>query len=137
MQLPGIEFDGDFIGDSTTALSYPSVPQTLVVIGGGYIGLELGSVWSRLGSKVIVLEGMDHILPGLDQEIAKMARRIFEKQGLEFHTGMWVEQRKRAGRGCEVKCKDTPVDRMRTGVGVRRPRAQHQRDRTGNRRRQN
>lgn len=109
MQLPGIEFDGDFIGDSTTALSYSSVPQSLVVIGGGYIGLELGSVWSRLGSQVIVLEGMEQILPGLDQEIAKMARRIFEKQGLEFRTGMWVESAKKAGRGCEVKCKNTPV----------------------------
>ena len=109
MRLPGIEFDGDFIGDSTTALSYPNVPQSLVVIGGGYIGLELGSVWSRLGSKVIVLEGTEQILPGLDQEIAKMARRIFEKQGLEFRTGMWVESAKKVGRNCEVKCKDNPV----------------------------
>ncbi len=71
MRLPGIEFDGEYIGDSTAALSYPNVPKTLVVIGGGYIGLELGSVWSRLGSKVIVLEGMDQILPGLDREIAR------------------------------------------------------------------
>ncbi len=109
MNLPGIEFDGDLIGDSTTALSYPSVPQRLVVIGGGYIGLELGSVWSRLGSEVTILEGLDRILPGLDQEIARQARRIFEKQGLEFKTGMWVESAKKIGRRCEVKCKDTPV----------------------------
>ncbi len=105
MQLPGIEFDNDFIGDSTTALSYPSVPQSLVVIGGGYIGLELGSVWSRLGSKVTVLEGTEQILPGLDGELARVARRIFEKQGLDFQTGMWVESAKRSGSSCEVQCK--------------------------------
>ena len=60
MMLPGIEFDDNYIGDSTTALSYDKVPKKLVVIGGGYIGLELGSVWSRLGSEVIVLEAMEY-----------------------------------------------------------------------------
>ncbi len=120
MLLPGIEFDGDLIGDSTTALSYPNVPSRLVVIGGGYIGLELGSVWSRLGSQVTILEGMDRILPGLDQEIAKLARRTFEKQGLEFQTSMWVESAKKTGRCCEVKCKNTPViecDRVLVSAG--------------------
>ena len=120
MQLPGIEFDGNLIGDSTTALSYPNVPSRLVVIGGGYIGLELGSVWSRLGSQVTILEGMDRILPGLDQEIAKLARRTFEKQGLEFQTSMWVESAKKTGRCCEVKCKHTPViecDRVLVSAG--------------------
>lgn len=120
MQLPGIEFDGDFIGDSTTALSYSGVPRTLVVIGGGYIGLELGSVWNRLGSKVIVLEGMDRVLAGLDQEIARVAKRTFEKQGLEFRTSMWVESAKRSGKGCEVKCKDhDPIacDRVLVSAG--------------------
>ena len=105
MMLPGIEYDGDFIGDSTTALSYPAVPGKLVVIGGGYIGLELGSVWSRLGSEVVVLEAMPAVLAGLDGEIAKQARRTFEKQGLTFTTGAFVESAKRAGKGCEVKCK--------------------------------
>ncbi len=120
MQLPGIEFDGDLIGDSTTALSYPVTPRRLVVIGGGYIGLELGSVWSRLGSQVTILEGMDRILPGLDNEIGNLARRIFEKQGLEFKTNMWVESAKKVGRVCEVKCKDTPViecDRVLVSAG--------------------
>ena len=120
MQLPGVEFDNDLIGDSTTALSYPSVPPTLVVIGGGYIGLELGSVWSRLGSKVIILEGMDRVLAGLDHEIGKQARRTMEKQGLEFRTSMWVESAKIVGRGCEVKCKETPViecDRVLVSAG--------------------
>ena len=105
MQLPGIHMDGEYVGDSTTALSYDQVPDTLVVIGGGYIGLELGSVWSRLGSKVTVLEAMDRVLPGLDMEIAKQARRVFEKQGLVFQTGMFVESAKRKGDACEVVCK--------------------------------
>lgn len=120
MRLPGIEFDGNLIGDSTAALSYPSVPKTLVVIGGGYIGLELGSVWNRLGAKIIVLEGMDHVLPGLDQEIAKIAKRTFEKQGVEFRTGMWVEGAKPVGNHCEVKCKDNqPIkcDRVLVSAG--------------------
>ena len=120
MRLPGVEFDGEYIGDSTSALSYPNVPKTLVVIGGGYIGLELGSVWNRLGSKVIVLEGMDRVLAGLDQEIARVAKRTFEKQGLEFHTSMWVESAKRDGRVCEVKCKGAdPIqcDRVLVSAG--------------------
>jgi dihydrolipoamide dehydrogenase len=120
MQLPGIEFDGDLIGDSTTALSYQSVPRRLVVIGGGYIGLELGSVWSRLGAEVTILEGTDRILPGLDQEIGKMAVRIFEKQEIKFRTGMWVESASVNGRQCEVKCKNTPTiecDRVLIAAG--------------------
>ncbi len=120
MQLPGIEFDGDYIGDSTTALGYPNVPKTLVVIGGGYIGLELGSVWNRLGAKVVILEGMDRVLPGLDQEIARVAKRTFEKQGLEFHTSMWVESAKRNNGVCEVKCKGAdPIecDRVLVSAG--------------------
>lgn len=111
MQLPGIEFDGDFIGDSTTALSYTQAPKKLVVIGGGYIGLELGSVWSRMGSNVCVLEAMDEILPGLDLEIAKLARRTFEKQGIEFKTGMWVTGAKKKGKTCIVTCKgEKPIE---------------------------
>ena len=106
MSLPGIEYDGEYIGDSTTALSYPSVPKKLVVIGGGYIGLELGSVWSRLGSEVIVLEAMDKVLAGLDGEIAKLATRTFEKQGLKFVTSAFVESAKKEGDGCEVQCKN-------------------------------
>lgn len=105
MPLPGIELDGDRIGDSTAALSYTGVPKKLVVVGGGYIGLELGSVWSRLGAEVIILEAMDKVLAGLDQEIARLAQRTFEKQGLQFRTGMWVESVTRQGDACEVKIK--------------------------------
>lgn len=121
MQLPGIEMDGDLIGDSTAALSWLGVPKTLIVIGGGYIGLELGSVWNRLGSKVIVLEGMDHVLPGLDQEIARLAKRAFEKQGIEFRTSMWVESATRNGRQCVVKCKgEEPIECNRVLVSAGR-----------------
>jgi len=82
--LPGVELDGDRIGDSTAALSWPAVPGHLVVIGAGYIGLELGSVWARLGAKVTVVEYLDRILPGTDGEIARVALQLFRKQGLEF-----------------------------------------------------
>ena len=120
MMLPGIVFDGEFVGDSTSALSYQQVPKHLVVIGGGYIGLELGSVWSRLGSKVTVLEAMDRVLAGLDGEIAKLAHRIFEKQGIEFRVNAWVEKAVRKGEGCEVVCKGAePIqcDRVLVSTG--------------------
>jgi dihydrolipoamide dehydrogenase len=109
--MRGVEMDGDLIGDSTTALNYPNVPKSLVVIGGGYIGLELGSVWSRLGSKVIVLEALDRVLAGLDKEIGQLAARTFQKQGLEFRTGSWVESAVVKNGKCEVKCKDAePIE---------------------------
>lgn len=118
--MRGIEADGDLIGDSTTALNYSSVPTRLVVIGGGYIGLELGSVWRRLGSEVIVLEAMDRILPGLDFEIGQIAHRIFEKQGLQFRTKSWVESARVENGKCVVKCKDAePIvcDRVLLSTG--------------------
>ncbi len=82
--LPGIELDGSVIGSSTEALKYEQVPEHLVVIGAGAIGLELGCVWSRLGAQVTVLEYNDHILPGIDREISKHALRLLKKQGLKF-----------------------------------------------------
>jgi dihydrolipoamide dehydrogenase len=103
--MRGIEMDGNYIGDSTMALSFTEVPPQLVVIGGGYIGLELGSVWARLGSQVIVLEAMDRILPGLDGEIGQVAHRTFEKQGIQFRTGAWVESAKVVNGKCVVQCK--------------------------------
>jgi dihydrolipoamide dehydrogenase len=102
MRIPSIEEDGDRIGNSTTALSFRDVPKRLVVIGGGYIGLELGSVWNRLGSEVITLEAMDRILPGIDGEVAQMAHRTFKKQGIDFRTGTRVESAKRKGDKCVV-----------------------------------
>jgi dihydrolipoamide dehydrogenase len=88
--LKGVAYDGDRIGSSTEALSYAEVPKHLVVIGAGYIGLELGSVWLRLGAKVTVLEYLDRILPGMDSDLATEAKRIFERQGITFLLGRRV-----------------------------------------------
>jgi len=118
--LPGIEIDGQYVGTSTEALSYQGVPPKLVVIGAGYIGLELGSVWNRLGSKVTVLEYLDRIMPGTDSEIASEALKIFKKQGLEFRLGMRVTGARREGEGCIVECAGSEplrADRVLVSVG--------------------
>ena len=88
--LPGVEIDQKVIVDSTGALELPVVPKHLVVIGGGVIGLELGSVWLRLGAQVTVVEYLDQILPGMDAEIRKEAAKIFKKQGFNIRTGTKV-----------------------------------------------
>ncbi|AMK17455.1 MULTISPECIES: dihydrolipoyl dehydrogenase [Sphingobium] len=90
--LPGVEVDNKkgVIVDSTGALELDKVPGHLVVIGGGVIGLELGSVWRRLGAKVTVVEFLDQILPGMDGEVRKEANRIFKKQGFEYKLGTKV-----------------------------------------------
>ena len=82
--LPGVEVDQKVIVDSTGALELPAVPQHMVVIGGGVIGLELGSVWRRLGAQVTCVEYLDQILPGFDGDVRKEANKIFKKQGFEF-----------------------------------------------------
>ena len=82
--LPGVEIDEKNIISSTGALSLSKVPKTLVIVGGGYIGLEMGSVWSRLGSKVTVVEFLDHIIPGMDREISNEFQKILKKQGINF-----------------------------------------------------
>ena len=82
--LPGVTVDQKVVVDSTGALELAKVPEHLVVIGGGVIGLELGSVWKRLGAKVTVVEFLDQILPGMDGEIRKEANKLFKKQGLTF-----------------------------------------------------
>ena len=88
--LPGVELVENVIVDSTGALALPKVPEHLVVIGGGVIGLELGSVWKRLGARVTVVEYLDQILPGFDGEIRKESAKIFKKQGFELKTGTKV-----------------------------------------------
>jgi dihydrolipoamide dehydrogenase len=88
--LKGVEVDGERVITSDQAIALPQVPASLVVIGGGVIGLELGSVWSRLGSKVTVLEYLPHLLGGMDTELARAAEKIFRKQGLEVRTGVKV-----------------------------------------------
>ncbi|WP_430443062.1 dihydrolipoyl dehydrogenase [Sphingorhabdus contaminans] len=88
--LPGVTIDQKVIVDSTGALALPKVPKHLVVIGGGVIGLELGSVWLRLGAQVTVVEYLDQILPGMDGEVRKEAAKIFKKQGFTIRTGTKV-----------------------------------------------
>ncbi len=88
--LPGLKVDGDRIVDSTGALALSEVPKTLVVIGAGIIGLELGSVWRRLGAEVTVVEYLDRICPGMDAEVAKAFQRILAKQGVNFRLGSKV-----------------------------------------------
>ena len=88
--LPGVPVDEKTIVTSTGALALPAVPKSMVVIGGGVIGLELGAVWRRLGAEVTVLEYLDRILPGMDGELAKQAQRILAKQGVNFRTGVKV-----------------------------------------------
>jgi len=84
MPLPGVTVDEERIVSSTGALALKSVPKRLLVVGGGYIGLELGSVWRRLGSEVLVVEFLDRITPGLDGEIAKQFQRLLGRQGMKF-----------------------------------------------------
>lgn len=88
--LPGVEVDEKRIVSSTGALDLQSVPKTLIVVGGGYIGIELGSVWRRLGAKVTVVEFLDQVLAGMDGEVSKQMQRILQKQGLEFRLGAKV-----------------------------------------------
>jgi len=88
--LPGVEIDEERIVSSTGALSLKQVPKKLILIGAGIIGLELGSVWRRLGAEVTVVEYLDRIIPGADGEIAKQAQRVFAKQGMDFKLGMKV-----------------------------------------------
>lgn len=118
--LSGVELDGDVIGTSTEALSYAKVPEHLVVIGAGFIGLELGSVWQRLGAKVTVLEYLPRILPGMDAEIANDALRVLKRQGLEIRTGTRVTGARREGRGAVVSIEaGEPIvcDRVLLAVG--------------------
>jgi dihydrolipoamide dehydrogenase len=118
--LPGVTPDGDRIGTSTEALGYPEVPGHLVVIGAGYIGLELGSVWRRLGAKVTVVEYLDRILPGMDAEVSTAAKRIFETQGLAFRLRSRVAEVRVEADGCIVECEGAePVrgDRVLVAVG--------------------
>jgi len=121
--LPGIEVDGRRVGTSTEALAFDVVPGHLVVIGGGYIGLELGSVWRRLGSRVTVLEYADRILAGLDGDIAAEALPLFRKQGLDIRLGAKVRGARAVGDKCVVECEgQEPIecDRVLAATG-RRP----------------
>jgi dihydrolipoamide dehydrogenase len=97
--LEGVEVDEKRVVSSTGALSLESVPEKLIVIGAGVIGLELGSVWSRLGAEVTVVEYLDHILPGMDREISRQAQRVFKRQGLQFKLSQKVTSASVGGQG--------------------------------------
>ena len=106
VSLPGIEIDEKNIISSTGALSLNEVPKKLAVIGGGYIGLEMGSVWSRLGSEVTVIEYLDHITPGMDREISDEFKKILTKQGIKFKMGSKVNSVKTNGTGILINFTD-------------------------------
>ena len=100
--LPGIEIDEKNIISSTGALSLNKVPKKLAIIGGGYIGLEMGSVWSRLGSEVTVIEYLDYITPGMDREISNEFKKILAKQGIKFKMGSKVNSVKNTSTGVSI-----------------------------------
>ena len=108
MPLPGVEIDEKRIVSSTGALALGKVPKTLAVIGAGYIGLEMGSVWARLGAQVTVVEYLDRILPGMDGEIAKQVQRILKKQGLDFRLGRKVTGAKPVRGGVTLTVEPAP-----------------------------
>ena len=101
-RLPGVEIDEKTVVSSTGALSLPAPPKKLIVVGAGVIGLELGSVWRRLGAEVTVVEFLDRVLTGIDGEVAKLMQRTLEKQGLVFHLGHKVTKVEKAGAGVKA-----------------------------------
>ena len=106
VSLPGIDFDEKKILSSTGALKIEQVPKKMVVVGGGYIGLEMGSVWSRLGADVHVVEFLEHITPGMDREISHEFMKILKKQGMKFHMQHKVEKIKKNNMGAIVSTVD-------------------------------
>lgn len=121
--IPGVNLDDPLVDTSTDALAYEKVPEHLAVIGAGVIGLELGSVWRRLGSKVTVIEYLDRIMPGMDDELSKAAHKAFKSQGMEFMLGCAVQgvESGKDGVTISIKGKDPiQADRCLVSVG-RRP----------------
>ncbi len=126
IELPVAPFDNDNIVDSWGALDFTKVPKSLGVVGGGVIGLELGSVWARLGAKVVVLEAMDDFLFLADRDVAKEAARQFKQQGLDIRLGAKVTKAAASGKGVKVDYEDgggahtLTVEKLIVAVG-RRP----------------
>ena len=106
VSLPGIDFDEKILVSSTGALKLEKVPKKMIIVGGGYIGLEMGSVWSRLGAEVHVIEFLDHITPGMDKEISIEFMKILKKQGIKFHMQHKVESIKKNISGAVVLTSD-------------------------------
>ncbi len=103
IDLPGLPQDGKQVGQARDALEYDAVPEHLVVIGGGYIGLELGSVWLRLGSKVTVVEMLEEMLPSTDKEVTAALIKSLQKQGMQIHTGTRVTGMEQTDQGVTLK----------------------------------
>ena len=103
LSLPGIDFDEKKILSSTGALNISKLPKKMVVVGGGYIGLEMGSVWSRLGTEVHVVEYLDHITPGLDKEISNEFMKILKKQNIKFELNTKVEKITKNDKGVVIE----------------------------------
>jgi len=116
--LPGVAIDEKQIVSSTGALALESVPKKMVVVGAGYIGLELGSVWRRLGSDVTVVEFLDRITPGLDGEVARQFQRILQRQGMKFMLSNKVAGVERAGTGLCVQVENTGGERQSLDADV-------------------
>jgi len=122
--LPSLPFDGKTILSSDEAIALEKIPEKMIVVGGGAIGLELGSVWSRLGAEVHIVEFLPRIAAGFDEETSKMAERIFKKQGLKIHTSTKVTGSKKGSKGkmivqAEAKNKvlEWEVDKVLVSVG--------------------
>ena len=106
ISIPGMEFDEEKIISSTGALSLSKLPKKMVIVGGGYIGLEMGSVWSRLGTEVSVVEFLDHITPGMDREISDEFMKILKKQGIKFNLNTKVEKIEKTQNGVILETND-------------------------------
>jgi len=126
LAVPGIEFDGKTVVSSTEALRFTSVPKRLGVVGGGYIGLELGSVWLRLGAEVAVIEMLPQIAGGLDGQVGRKLLRVLKRQGMQFHLNSKVTGAEKAGATLKTsleskgKAETLSFDRLLVSVG-RRP----------------
>lgn len=124
--LPGIPFDGEFVVSAREALCFEQVPEHLIVAGGGYIGLELGSVWRRLGAKVTVMEALPGIVPSSDRQVADFLQRTLKKQGIEFRLGTRVTALRKAGQkvmvqfAADADSGEVECDRLLVAIG-RRP----------------
>ena len=118
VSLPGIDFDEEKILSSTGALSISSLPKKMVVVGGGYIGLEMGSVWSRLGTEVQVIEFFGHITPGMDREISNEFMKILKKQGIKFQLNTKVEKITKKNNGVIIETSNKNGDKNKLEADV-------------------
>ncbi len=106
INIPGLDVDQKNIVDSTGALALASIPKKMIVIGGGYIGLELGSVYARLGTEIVVVEALDKIVPAMDQEVAKSFQKVLQKQGMTFQLSTKVKKATKKGDTVDVTIED-------------------------------